>query len=343
MIIVRTPFRVSLFGGGTDYPAWFRENGGMVIAMAVNKYGYLMLHAPDAIFHKSYKLRYMINEDVDDIANIDHPSIRECLKFMGNPDCLDVCYSSDLPSMSGMGSSSSFTVGLLTGLQAMASKESFNIRNLADTAIYIEQNRIGEAVGCQDQIIVAYGGFRYIKFLEDDELLYSLPQWDIETIDITKETSRLIENNIFLVYTGIYRKASDLASKQIESISKTKEELEAMMAITYDVYCLLTNDPDTYELEKYIGENLDKIWNIKRTLTPYISSPDIDNLYEYGRRNGATGGKLLGAGGGGFFLFWVPGYNHNIFEKAFRDKSFIKIKIAEQGTTIVYNDTEIKG
>ena len=354
MILVRTPFRISLFGGGTDYPEYFNDYEGKTIALAINKYGYVSVNFPKIRIGEKFHLRYSQSESVNTIDEINHPSIREVLQYYDEcallnynwphpenalrfgktfkfPDIIDINYTSDLPSMSGMGSSSSFTVGLINALHNSLFNIVLSKYNLASTAIEIERERIKESVGWQDQIIAAYGGINSISFKNNN--------FKVTDSQISEEVKDMIESNVYLVYTGLHRKASDLAIKQIERIKDTKSELNDMFYLTKMMeQSLLSDDIDL--MEKEIGEALDQSWKIKRTLTDSISNKEIDELYEYGIKNQATGGKLLGAGAGGFFLFWVP----RNMAWAFTDTldadgiRYLQIKIDQDGSKIIYKE-----
>jgi len=294
MIITRTPFRISFFGGGTDYPPWFREHGGAVLATTIDKYCYISCrHLPQFFEHK-HRLVYSLIENVREIDQIQHPAAREVLRWAGAEKGLEIHHDGDLPARSGLGSSSSFTVGLVHALTALdgriASKE-----ELASYAIHIEQNLIKENVGSQDQVSAAFGGFNKIEFHRNDT-------FDVAPVILPPGREALLQDHLMLCFTGFSRIASEVAQSKIANLKSRELELSRMYAMVDEAIAILqdTNVP----IEEF-GKLLDQSWQYKRSLSDRVSTPEIDRIYEAAIRAGAIGGKILGAGGGGFLLLFV--------------------------------------
>jgi D-glycero-alpha-D-manno-heptose-7-phosphate kinase len=296
MIISRTPFRISFFGGGTDYPAWYRVHGGSVLATTIDKYCFISCRFLPPFFEHASRVVYSKIELVSSVAEIQHPSVRECLRYLGIENGVEIHHEGDLPARSGMGSSSAFTVGLLNALYALGGRMPSKME-LARNAIQVEQERIGESVGSQDQAMAAFGGFRRIEFA---------PDGTIDPRPVILPAARLSElhDHLMLVYTGVARTASEVAVEQVRVTPSRSVELRTIQQMVQEAVSILGGRTDIAEF----GQLLHEAWRIKRGLTERISSSDIDGLYEAARSAGAIGGKLLGAGGGGFFLLFVrPG------------------------------------
>ncbi|MTV49675.1 kinase [Heliobacillus mobilis] len=325
MIISRTPFRISFFGGGTDYPVWYKENGGLVLSTSINKYCYVICRYLPPFFDYNYCLRYRQREETLTIDQIKHPSIRECLRFISTERGVEIQHNADLPAMSGLGSSSAFTVGLLNALYAlkgcMSSKQ-----KLALEAIYVEQHVIGENVGSQDQTTAAFGGFNKIRFGGPNEIV-------VEPIIIDTKKLQLLQSHLMLFFLGFPRIASDIAKEQIKVTPQKKKELTEMMDIANAAIAFLaTANEDLDDFGKLLHEQ----WMIKRSLTPLISNGAIDEVYEIGRRAGAIGGKLLGAGGGGFMLFYARPEDQERIREDLGHLLHVPFSFDSTGTQIIY-------
>ncbi len=293
MIISRTPFRISFFGGGTDYPVWYRENGGAVLGTTINKYCYITCRYLPPFFEHKHRIIYSQMEQVQDIDEIRHPSVRETLKFMGITEGIEIHHDGDLPARTGLGSSSSFTVGLVRALYALKGVMPSKMQLALDT-IHIEQERIKENVGSQDQTLAAFGGFNRIDFNGEHHI-------EVRPITIKRQRLELLQDHLMLLFTGFSRTASDIAEEQIKQTPNKKRELTEMCRMVGEAINILNGDGDLSEFGKLLHES----WQLKRSLTDRISTPYIDYVYDAATRAGATGGKLLGAGGGGFILFFV--------------------------------------
>ncbi|MDA9816104.1 kinase [Alphaproteobacteria bacterium] len=325
MINTRTPFRITLFGGGTDYPEWYKEFGGKTINACIDKYCYISIRDLPPFFNYKWRLRYFITEEVSSISEIKHPSIKESLKYFNLKDGLEIVHQGDLPSRSGLGSSSAFTVGMVNAISGFQGKV-ITKRNLALTSINIEQNKIGEAVGSQDQVAAAYGGFNYTEFSKENE-------FSVTPISLDNKNLEKLQSHLLLCFTGLTRNAAEIAATQIEFTKSKKIDLKDVMAICDEGYkCLSQN----YYYIAEIGRLLDEQWKIKKNLTKLISNSRIDEIYEIGKLNGAMGGKLLGAGGGGFMLFIADPKYHLEIKRALSEKMFVPFKFDFDGSKIIY-------
>jgi D-glycero-alpha-D-manno-heptose-7-phosphate kinase len=305
MIISRTPFRISLFGGGSDYPLWYREHGGSVLGFAINRYCYLSLRTLPQFFEHRHRIVYSQVETVRDIEEIQHPAVRCVLREMGCSSGLEIHHDGDLPARSGLGSSSSFTVGLLNALKAMdgqmVSKEW-----LAKEAIRIEQDVIGENVGSQDQVWAAYGGLNRIDFQPNND-------FSVRSMKMTAERRSEFLGNFMLFFTGLSRYATEVAGKKIANLRSRAASMHTMVQMVDEAQAILSNPGQSFDA---IGALLHESWLLKRGLADAVSSDRIDEIYQAGRDAGAIGGKLLGAGGGGFMLFYVkPDLQKKVAEK----------------------------
>ena len=294
MIITRTPFRISFFGGGTDYPGWFRENGGSVLATTIDKYCYISCRQLPPFFEHKHRIVYSLIENVRNVDEIQHPAVRAILRWSGCEKGLEIHHDGDLPARSGLGSSSSFTVGLVHALAALDGRY-VTKDSLAKNAIDIEQNVIQENVGSQDQISAAFGGFNHIEFRNDDTFLVS-------PIILVKERRRELLSHLMLCFTGFSRIASVVAKSKIENFKNRNTELKRMGAMVNEAIQILQNEKTPIE---EFGKLLHESWLYKRNLSSMVSTPAIDAMYEQAISAGATGGKILGAGGGGFLLLFV--------------------------------------
>jgi D-glycero-alpha-D-manno-heptose-7-phosphate kinase len=295
MIITRTPFRVSFFGGGTDYPAWYQQHGGVVLATTIDKYCYISCRYLPPFFEHKHRIVYSRIENVRSIEDIEHPAVRAVLGWAGCEQGLEIHHDGDLPARSGLGSSSSFTVGLVHALTALSGRYIAK-EELARNAIYIEQKIIHENVGSQDQISAAFGGFNRIEFNHDDS-------FQVSPIVLSKERLAELQNHLMLCFTGVSRIASEVAKSTIQNIKVREAELMRMKEMVEEgIRVLQSTDAPIAEFGRLLNEG----WLYKRSLSAQVSTPEIDAMYEAAIGAGATGGKILGAGGGGFLLLFVP-------------------------------------
>ncbi len=324
MIISRTPFRMSFFGGGTDYPAWYLEHGGAVIGTTINKYCYISLRPLPPFFEHRYRIAYSRIETVRTIEEIQHPAVRAVLSESGLSLGLEIHHDGDLPARSGLGSSSSFTVGLLNAMNALKGRMS-SAEWLADEAIRIEQEVLHESVGSQDQIWAAYGGTNVISFQPDGS-------YQVTPVILPPEQRARLNDHLMLFFTGFSRYASEIAGKQIASLHRRQNQLMAMRQMVDEALDILQSDSRPIS---DLGRLFDEAWRTKRALSDCVSTEEIDEIYEAGLSAGALGGKLLGAGGGGFMLFFVePAAQHRVRERL-RDLIEVKFEIGSPGSKIV--------
>jgi len=329
MIISRTPFRISFFGGGTDYPVWYEENGGAVLSTTINKYCYITTRYLPPFFDYKYRMRYTLREETQSISEIKHPSVRECLKFLNINRGIEMVHAADLPARSGLGSSSAFTVGFLHSLYALAGKI-VTKRQLAIDAINVEQNLIKENVGSQDQTNAAFGGFNKIEFGGKEKI-------HVQPITISEEKLNLLQNNLMLFFTGFSRNASEIAEEQIKKTPSRQQELKAMREMVDEAVNILNGDSDRIE---DFGKLLHESWKIKRSLTDKISNGHIDNIYEAGLGAGALGGKLCGAGNGGFMLFFVPPEIQLRVKEKLKGFLYVPFRFESLGSQIIFHSAQ---
>lgn len=334
MIISRTPFRVSFFGGGTDYPSWFRDHGGSVLATTIDKYCYISCRYLPPFFEHKSRVVYAKVEMVKTNDEIEHPSVRGTLKFMGVKDGVEIHHDGDLPARSGLGSSSSFTVGLLHTLYAMKREMPTKLQ-LARDAIHVEQEILKEHVGCQDQVLAAFGGFNRIDFLPHP----SDPEFRVTPVIISRTRVQEFQDHLLLYFTGFSRIASEIAKEQIARTGNNKKPLTTMHQYVDDAIRIVTGKGDIVEFGRLLHEN----WMLKRGLTSKISSPEIDGTYEIARKAGAVGGKLLGAGGGGFMLIFARPDDHPRIKKQLKDFLHVPFKFDNNGSQIIVFEPDASG
>ena len=325
MIISRSPFRISFFGGGTDYPAWYRNHGGAVISTSINKYCYTTCRYLPPFHDFKYLIRYYKREEAHTLEEIQHPAVRACLEFMNIDLGVDIVHHADLPARSGLGSSSTFTVGLLHALYALKHQMPSK-RQLALDAVNIEQNLSGENVGSQDQTAAAFGGFNRIEFGGTAEIL-------VKPYILPPERFDLIEQYVMLFFTGFARTASEIAKEQIQNIEKKTIDLREMSSITDEAEKALFDI--TNGLERF-GRLLNEQWLVKRSLSSQITNNEIDDIYEIGIKAGALGGKLLGAGGGGFMMFFAHPSDQPSIKSALSKLLYVPIRFDQLGSQIIY-------
>jgi D-glycero-alpha-D-manno-heptose-7-phosphate kinase len=329
MIITRTPMRISFFGGGTDYPVWYREHGGAVLATAIDKHCYITCRRMPPFFEYHSRVSYSKVEDVKHNGAIEHPSVRACLEYAGIDEGVEIHHVADLPSRTGLGTSSSFTVGLLLGLNALK-HQMRDKQTLAADAIHVERDLLKEAVGSQDQVSAAFGGFNRIDFNRDDS---------IDVTRILAPPSRLadLESHLALYFTGFSRFASSVAQEQVKTTPQKQTELHTMYQMVGEAESIVTNP--NRSLDEF-GRLMHEGWKIKRSLTKAISNDSIDQIYSAGLEAGALGGKLLGAGGGGFMLFFVPPDRREALRLRLRKLLCVPFHFQDRGGQIIVYENE---
>ena len=324
MIICRTPFRISFFGGGTDYPEWYRAHGGAVLAATIDKYCYLTCRYLPPFFQHRLRIVYRQIETCAAIDEISHPVVREALRFLRIDRGIELHHDGDLPARSGMGSSSAFTVGLLHALHALRGEMPAK-GQLAREAIHLEQEVLQETVGSQDQVITAYGGFRHIKFPSDGEI-------EINPVILPAGRIAELKAHLLLVYTGITRTAADVARSFVVAIDSRRRQLRIMKELVDECLDLLASGRDIGAF----GELLHEAWQAKRSLSGAVSNPEVDALYEEARAAGAISGKLTGAGGGGFLLLFVPPEKQPAVLEALDGRIHVPFAFESAGSQIIF-------
>jgi len=329
MIITSTPLRISFFGGGTDYPVWYRQYGGSVLSTTIDKSCFITYRWLPPFFEYHSRISYTKVENVGRNNLIQHPSVRACLQFLGIDDGVEIHHIADLPARTGLGTSSAFTVGLLLGLHALRN-EMRDKYALASEAIQVEQELLQEAVGAQDQVSTAHGGFNRINFHTDGS---------IEVKRMLTSPNRLaeLEQHLALYFTGFSRTASEIAQEQVRMTSHKRQELDTMLQFVDEAEDIVANpNRPIHEFGRLLHES----WRIKRTLTQKISNPSIDEIYEAGLSAGALGGKLLGAGGGGFMLFFVAPQRREALRMRLKKLLCVPFAFSNKGSHVVVYEPE---
>ena len=328
MIITKTPFRMSFFGGGTDMEEYFKENGGAVISTTIDKYCYVNVRHLPRFFDYSTELAYAKTERVKNIEEIEHPLIKNAMKMLDMHE-LRLTYEADLPSRSGLGTSSSFAVGMLMAFYALKGKYA-DKKKLADESIYLERVLCNEAGGWQDQIAAAYGGFNKITFDKNG--------YEVQPIIISTERKEQLNKNLLMFFTGFTRFSSDVQKVNNEtSMEDKKAKLDKMFKMVNEAETILIDK--TKDLDDF-GRLLDESWKLKKQTGKGVSTNAIDRLYEKGINAGALGGKLLGAGGGGFLVFYVQPEKQEAVKKAMKDLLYIPFEFDNNGATIIHYSPE---
>ncbi len=328
MIITRTPFRISFLGGGTDYPGWYRAHGGAVLATTIDKYCYITCRYLPPFFENRHRVVYSKVENCQTVDEIEHPAVREGLRFFGFGRGVEIHHEGDLPARSGMGSSSSFMVGLLHALHALRG-EIASKKQLAQEAIHIEQDMIKENVGSQDQVSAAYGGFNHISFH---------PSGDISVHPVPLSPTRLVELNshLMLFYTGVKRTASDVAASYANDIESKKRQLRIMKDLLEESLGILSGNGSL----NGFGDLLHEAWLVKRSFSSAVTNSHVETIYDTARRSGALGGKLLGAGGGGFMLLFAPPACHKTIRDSLTSLIHVPFEFESAGTQIIFYQPE---
>lgn len=328
MIISRTPVRISFFGGGTDYREYFERKGGAVLGSTINKYTYVSVNRLSAFFEYKMRVGYSKAELVNDVNEILHPSVRETLKFKKQNGNLDIHIFADLPAKTGLGSSSSFTVGFLNALYALEG-QTISKQRLAEEAIYIEQQLIKENVGCQDQAHAAFGGLNIIEFKTSGI--------SVRPVVISQDKYNFMDKSLMVFYTGITRYATEIITEQIEN-TKTccmDEYLQRMHQMVFEAEEMITNN-ERHQMVENLGHLLHEGWQLKKCLSSRVSNDVIDNMYKKALQAGAYGGKLAGAGGGGFLFLLAPIERHQHIKDALHGFLQVDFSFENEGSKIIH-------
>lgn len=332
MIITRTPFRISFFGGGTDYADWFREHGGAVLATSIDKYCYLTVRHLPPFFGHRHRIVWSQVELPKSIDEIRHPAVRAILSEMNDGDeeyGYEIHHDGDLPARAGLGSSSSFAVGLINAMHAINGRM-VSKHELAREAIRIEQDVLREHVGCQDQVTTAHGGFNRVDFHRNGNI-------DVNPIILPRERLERLQDSMLLVFTGISRFASDVAGKQIENLKSRTNELTAMHQMVDEATSILASAGDPVEP---FGRLLNESWQLKRKLAAGVTTDRVDEIYQSAIAAGAYGGKLLGAGGGGFMLFVVPEGHKDAVRARLVSLINVRFRFETGGSKVLYAERD---
>ena len=314
-----------MFGGGTDHPAWYKENGGEVISFAIDKYCYLTTRILPPFFDHRYRIAYSKVEHVKTYLEIQHPVVREGIRKFSPDLALEIHHDGDLPARSGVGSSSAFAVGLIHSLTTLQN-QSFSNKEIADEAITLEQIDLNENVGSQDQIACALGGMNYIKFGQD-------PNWSATPIRVPSTYQSAIEDRIVLLYSGIHRSSSDVQANLLVNLDKKTKVMERTIELARECKLLFESGGDL----DLIGEMLIESWFLKKQMNNHSVTPDLESLWDSSIKAGALGGKVLGAGGGGFCMFWVKEGGKDEFLNKLEYGLHVPVKISKEGTTCLLN------
>ena len=325
MIISRTPYRISFFGGGTDYPGWYLKHGGQVLSTTIDKYLYISCRYLPPFFEHRMRLVYSVIETCQDSSELDHPSAREVLRFLGIDNGLEIHYDGDLPGRSGLGSSSSFTVGLLNALYAYQGKM-VSPHRLATESIHIEQDLIKETVGSQDQVNAAYGGLNRIRFKQSGDI-------SVNPITIPQKRLLALDQNLMLFYTGIIRTAEKVAKSYVENIQTKEKQLVRMHEMVDEAIEILMNG----DLDNF-GKLLNEAWQEKRSLSKLVSNSKIDEIYSSAISAGVLGGKLSGAGGGGFLLLYAPKEKRFDILETLKNYIHVPFCLESSGSQVIFYD-----
>ena len=325
MIITRTPYRVSFFGGGTDYPAWYHNHGGAVLAAAIARYCYITCRWLPPFFDHRSRIVYSIIESVKSVEEIQHPAVREALLELGIRDGIEIHHDGDLPKMTGLGTSSSFTVGLLHALHALRGEYRSRMQ-LAVEAIHVERDRCGDRVGSQDQVSAAFGGLNHIRFAPDDSM-------SVAAVPLAAERMKEFQDSLLLFFTGFSRYSSEVVAEQLQNIPRKEKELAQMGAMVGEGLRILK----TGDLADF-GRLLHESWLLKRSLSSRVSTPEIDAMYETARKAGALGGKIAGAGGGGFLLLYVERERQPAVRRALASLLHVPFDLDHAGTQVIFSN-----
>lgn len=323
MIITRTPFRISFFGGGTDYPVWYEKYGGAVLSTAIDKYCYITCRYFPPFFDFPLKVVWSKVELVKDVEAVEHPAVRGVMKFFKIKDGLEINHVADLPARSGLGAGSSFTVGLIKALYALQGKK-VSRYDLIKNAIHVERNIMKENVGSQDQVAAVFGGFNKIVFRPDNKI-------EVVPVNLHSDVLSGLHSRLLLFFTGLSRSASDVAGEQVKNTHQKEMDLKAMHGmVDIGIDMLEKGDLDRF------GRLLHESWQLKRGLSKLISTPHIDEIYAAARSAGALGGKLLGAGGGGFMLIYADPSAHAKIKESLKKLLCVPFDFDTEGSQVIY-------
>jgi|TARA_B100001971_G_C18242138_1_gene571621 D-glycero-alpha-D-manno-heptose-7-phosphate kinase len=325
MIICKVPFRISFVGGGTDFPHYYKKKNGCVIGGTINKYCYVSIRKINQIFKYKYRIVWSKNEIINDASLIKNPIVKSVFKLLKIKKKIEIHYQADLPKNSGIGSSSSFCVGLIDAFHKFSNIK-ISKKKLAKLAIEVEQKILKEYCGSQDQIWASYGGLRFIEFKKDGDFL-------VKNLNISKTKKKLLESNMLLMFTGYQRYSKQIEKNKNKNLTNKNKILDQIKTLTYKCKDILENKHNFDEL----GNLLNEYWVLKKKLSTKVSNDKIDNIYKNILKNGAIGAKLIGSGSGGFFLIYCKKNKQNNLKNKLRNFSFVNIKFTDVGSNIIYH------
>ena len=325
MIITRTPFRISFFGGGTDYPKYYRKYGGAVLGTTINKYCYVSCRKTEKVFNYKYRIVWSKNEILNQINNSKNPIVRATLKKIKPNSNIEIHFQADLPKNTGIGSSSAFCVGLIKSIYALKKKK-INKKQLAKLAIEIEQNKLKEYCGSQDQVWSAYGGMNFITFKKNGSI-------KVNKLKITKIRKKNLEKNLILMFTGIQRYSKLIEKKKQKNLNKKIKFLQEIKNLTTKSKKILEGK---INLDKF-GLALNEYWELKKKLSENVSDIYLDTIYKKLIKNGAIGAKIIGSGGGGFFLIYCKEKKQSNLINKMKNYKFVKFKFENEGSKVIYD------
>lgn len=327
MIISRTPYRISFFGGGTDYPEWYQNHGGEVLSATIDRYSYVTCRTLPPFFNHKHRVAYSRLEDVVDESAVEHPVVRAAFKKFQFKKGLSIHHDGDLPAWSGIGSSSTFTVGLLQALYAHRGIHKSS-HELAVEAIDLEQNVLNECVGCQDQIAASYGGFNHIQIDRSGA-------FEVRPVVASAEKLQELQNSLILVFTGQKRLASGFANEKVSNIPNREIELREIQAMVNEGISILHSKSGSLTS---FAELLHQGWLLKKRLASSVSNSHVNAIYDEAIKHGAMAGKLCGAGGGGFMFFMVPPHRQEGFLDHFKNLVAFPVSFSQQGASVIWHD-----
>ncbi len=327
MIITRTPYRISFFGGGTDYPAWYQEHGGQVLSATINRYSYVTCRDLPPFFEHKHRVVYSKLENVNSNAQLEHPVVRAIFDKFDIQSGLSIHHDGDLPAWSGIGSSSSFTVGLLQAVYAHQGIHK-SPHELSQEAIHIEQDILQECVGCQDQIAASYGGLNHTTIALGGA-------FEVKPVVVRPDKLQLLQDSLILMYTGQKRFASNFANAKVSNMPKRQMELREIQGMVSEAVAILQSQQGSIEA---FAKLLHEAWQLKKRLADCVSNTEVDHIYEQAIKQGTLGGKLCGAGGGGFMFFIVPPEKQSSFLEHFRSMVAFPVQFSQQGASVIWHD-----
>lgn len=329
MIITKTPYRISFFGGGSDFPLYYRKFGGCVVGSTINKYCYISLRELPPFFKNKHRIVWSKIQLPNTISEIKHPCIKGVLNYFKIKTGIEIHHLGDLPAFSGIGSSSSFSVGLIKALTTSMDRK-LNKKELGKLSVYIEQKILNEHVGSQDQMWASYGGMNFINFNKKNI--------NVKKLSISEKNKKKLSNNLILFFTGKARFSGKIEKNKIFRIEKNLATLEEMKNYVFDCKKILEKGSSLDEF----GELLDNYWNLKKKLSNEVSSSLIDEIYKEAKISGAKGGKIIGAGGGGFILFYAKPEVQKKLEKKFNKLTPVRFDFSNEGSKVIFRQKEIQ-